>query len=57
MKIVEKDFLSGAEILIKDLCVGGDDIKLFEQNFQMLRSIAVVLGEVYAVQSANIKKN
>lgn len=57
MKLMEQDVLKATELLLKNLYIGGDDVNLIYNDFDMLRTASSVLGRMYWTKNADLKKN
>jgi hypothetical protein len=56
-KLVSKDKYSAIEAGLKNLYIGGDEIKLVTENDDALLSCEDALVEMLSVQKATLKKN
>lgn len=57
MKIMQKDAIQAIELIVKKLWVGGDDINLALNDFDVLRALESPVASLYNTRSADIKKN
>tara|TARA_R110000796_G_scaffold73842_5_gene165894 strand:- start:9151 stop:9462 length:312 start_codon:yes stop_codon:yes gene_type:complete len=55
-KILEKDTLQAAEMMIKSLFIGGDDLAPIFADFDQFRVTADLMAEVMATKSGNVRK-
>jgi hypothetical protein len=56
-KLIAKDELQGAEMIIRTLWCGGDDVNLVIGDFENLRAAANVLASMLISKEAVLKKN
>ena len=57
INVMAKDSLQAIELLMKNLWVGGDDVKIVFEDFKVLRSLESPLAELFNTRRADIKKN
>ncbi len=55
-RVIQKDELEGAEVLIKNLYVGGDDYKIIIENFDALRAASIQLVKLLTPFEGSLKK-
>ena len=56
-KLISKDELQATEVLLKNLYIGGDDLKLITDNFDALRSASISIVPIIEAKGATLKKN
>lgn len=56
MKVIEKDELAAAKLLINDLYVGGDSKEVITDDFETLLAASKVLGNMYKTRQASIER-
>lgn len=57
MKIMQKDTIQAIELILKKLYVGGDDVNLALNDFDILRSLENPIAGLYSTRTADLKKN
>jgi len=55
-KVIQRDELDGAEVLIKNLWVDGDDVKTIIDNFDALRAASIQLVKLLTPFEGSLKK-
>ena len=56
-KLIQKDELQAAEVLLKNLYVGGDNLDIITQDFDNLRSASNAVAEMLKAKEGVLKKN
>ena len=56
MKIMEKDELQAAEVFLRSLTVGGDNVEEIIKDFDALRTASQLLVDVIGVKKGNVAR-
>lgn len=57
MKVIEQDELQGAEVMLLNLHVAGDDPQEVINNFSMLRTASIRMAGMLELRAGELKKN